>query len=470
MADTVATDGGKLVKMEVDYSSTCDEKIPMCLKLGSEGKVNEALDILLSLEKQTRTGTDAISTGRVLVAIVQLLYNAQQWETLLEQIVALTKRRSQLKAAVTKMVQECCMYVDKLPSKELQFRLIDTLRNVTAGKIYVEVERARLSRRLAEIKEAEGDINEAANIMQELQVETFGSMEKREKVEFILEQMRLCLAKKDFIRTQIMSKKISIKFFDEKDSHDLKLKFYKLMIEMDQSERSYLSICKHYRAIYNTDVIQADDTEKRRVLQHAILYLLLAPFDNEQSDLTHRLVQEKLLEEMPIYKELLQQFIASEIILWSWLCERFEADLRGGAHGLPAPEVFLPNTEDGEKRWKDMKSRVVEHNIRIMAKYYTRVTLERMAQLLDLTVQDTETFLSNLVTSKTVVAKTDRLDGIVHFGSAANSGQDANVLLNNWSRGLSELMDLVTKANHLINREEMVHRHLLSNAAATAQD
>lgn len=43
-------------------------------------------------------------------------------------------------------------------------------------------------------------------------------MERREKVEFILEQMRLCLAKKDFIRTQIISKKISVKFFeDEKE-------------------------------------------------------------------------------------------------------------------------------------------------------------------------------------------------------------------------------------------------------------
>lgn len=38
-------------------------------------------------------------------------------------------------------------------------------------------------------------------------------MEKDEKVRFILEQMRLCLAKKDYIRTQIISKKINIKFF-----------------------------------------------------------------------------------------------------------------------------------------------------------------------------------------------------------------------------------------------------------------
>lgn len=49
-------------------------------------------------------------------------------------------------------------------------------------QIYVEVERARLTHKLALIKEKNGDITEAASIMQELQVETYGSMEKQEKV------------------------------------------------------------------------------------------------------------------------------------------------------------------------------------------------------------------------------------------------------------------------------------------------
>lgn len=61
-------------------------------------------------------------------------------------------------------------------------------------------------------------MSEAADILQELQVETFGSMDKREKVDFILEQMRLCLAKSDYIRTQIISKKINTKFFADKEN------------------------------------------------------------------------------------------------------------------------------------------------------------------------------------------------------------------------------------------------------------
>lgn len=76
-----------------------------------------------------------VSTGRVLVAIVQICFEAKNWMALNEHIVLLSKRRSQLKQAVANMVQECCDYVDKLPTKDSQLKLIDTLRNVTEGKV-----------------------------------------------------------------------------------------------------------------------------------------------------------------------------------------------------------------------------------------------------------------------------------------------------------------------------------------------
>ena len=53
--------------------------------------------------------------------------------------------------------------------------------------------------------------------MQELQVETYGGMERQEKTEFILEQMRLCLLNKDYIRVQIISKKISARYFESEE-------------------------------------------------------------------------------------------------------------------------------------------------------------------------------------------------------------------------------------------------------------
>lgn len=453
------TDSGRIIKMEVDYSVACDEKIPECKKLAAEGKIHDALDALLALEKQTRTGADMVSTGRVLVAIVQICFEAKNWALLNEHISLLAKRRSQLKQAVAKMVQECCTYVDLTPNKDVKLKLIDTLRNVTEGKIYVEVERARLTHKLAQIKEEEGNMTEAANIIQELQVETYGSMEKREKVELILEQMRLCLAKNDYIRTQIISKKINTKFFEDEGTQDLKLKFYRLMIELDQHEGSYLATCKHYRAILDTPSIQSDPDQRHAVLQNVVLHLVLAPYDNEQADLTHRVLQDKLLDEIPAYKELLRLFINPELIKWSGLCDVYEKELKQGSAKVKATQVFASNTEDGQKRWKDLRSRVVEHNIRVMSKYYTRITLKRMSELLDLPVQETEEFLSNMVVSKSVLAKTDRPAGVVSF----RTSKDPNDVLNEWSSHLSALMKLVNNTTHLINKEQMVHKHLLAS-------
>ena len=76
---------------------------------------------------------------------------------------------------------------------------------------------ARVTRILSDIKKEQGDINAAAEILCELQVETFGSMSRREKTEFILEQVALCIEKGDWTQAGILSRKISsTKYFARK--------------------------------------------------------------------------------------------------------------------------------------------------------------------------------------------------------------------------------------------------------------
>lgn len=459
MADTLFSDSGRLVKMEVDYCETVNEKLPVCEQLAKDGKLKEALDILLSLEKQTRTGSDTHSTGRILVAIVKLCFEANDFDLLNEQIVTLTKRRSQIKQAVTKMIQECCNYVDKISDKEIQLKYIETLRTVTAGKIYVEVERARLTLKLAHMKESEGNVDEAATILQELQVETYGSMDKKEKVEMILEQMRLCLARNDYIRTQIISKKISTKFFDNPEMHELKFKYYKLMIELDRSDDAFLNICKHYMAIYNTDAIKNDLKKRCSILKNCVVYIILTPYDNEQSDLINRLKLEKPINEIPNYLEILKLFTTWELIQWQTWETSVSQLLRMGnkSNDFEAEPtgVFPSSTDDGCKKWNVLKNRVVEHNIRVIAKYYSKITLKRMANLLGLTQPETEESLSALVVSKTIWAKIDRSLGVINF----EQSKDPNEVLNDWSTNIDSLMNLVGKMNHLINKEEMIHQN-----------
>ena len=57
-----------------------------------------------------------------------------------------------------------------MQDKEKKLELIEVLRTVTEGKIYVENERARVTRTLAAIYEKEDNLEKAAKVLQELQV------------------------------------------------------------------------------------------------------------------------------------------------------------------------------------------------------------------------------------------------------------------------------------------------------------
>ncbi|CAG8460814.1 6419_t:CDS:10 [Diversispora eburnea] len=357
---------GKLEKPEIDFTKIVDEQLPETEELAKRGGLDQALEQLLTLEKQTRQ-------------------------------------------AITKMVQEVMTYIDSTPDLKTKLDLIDTLRI-----IYVEVERARLTRFLSKIKEDEGNVNEAADILQELQVETFGSMEKREKTDFILEQMRLTLAKKDYTRMQII--------------------------------KQYLNVCKYYLQVYDTPSIKEDEQKWREVLENIIYFIVLSPYDNEQHDLLHRIFQDPNLPKLNLHYELSKHFTTPELMRWPRIQELYGIALR-------QTPVFYANDESGEKRWQELHKRVIEHNIRVVAKYYTRIRNKRLTQLLDLNEEETEEFLSKLVVSKTIYAKIDRPAGIVCFSAP----RDANQVLNDWSNNINSLLGLIEKTCHLITKEEMLH-------------
>ena len=61
----------------------------------------------------------------------------------------------------------------------------------------------------AKILEDEGKLTEASELLQEVQVETIGSLEAAEKIEFILNHFRITLDSKDFVRAYIIARKIT---------------------------------------------------------------------------------------------------------------------------------------------------------------------------------------------------------------------------------------------------------------------
>eukprot|EP01127_Copromyxa_protea_P012018 TRINITY_DN308_c0_g2_i1.p1 TRINITY_DN308_c0_g2~~TRINITY_DN308_c0_g2_i1.p1 ORF type:complete len:437 (+),score=117.79 TRINITY_DN308_c0_g2_i1:534-1844(+) len=430
------------LKKEEDFSELISTEVPKYKQLAVDGKFGEALEGLLMLEKKTRQGGDGSSLSKVLIAIVEICHASKEYKVLNENLVALSKRRGLLKEPIKHMVQSCQTILADL-DYDTKMTLMDTLLTITEGKIFVEKARARLVLELAHIRESEGKIDEAAKLLQEVQVETFGTMKKKEKTEYILEQMRLCLLKKDYVRTQIISKKIHPRVLNEEGFGELKISFNKLMIQFFLEGRNHLQIANCYWHIYQTE---KDITAKLEYLKLQVLYAVLAAYNNEQSDFTNRLALDTNLEKIASFQKLLKSFLTSEVMNWKELESRYRSSLSS----LPVFE----DMEEGQRLWADLKLRVIEHNLRVISKYYNRITEKRLAELLDLDIAETEKHLSKLVVNNSVYARINRLSGVVVF----KKSQTPSEVLNDWGSNVESLLKIVENTCHLIERENMVHK------------
>lgn len=428
-------------KSKEDFSQKASQLIEAQSK---NPNFENAVEQLLSLEKQTRQAEDESSTKQLACAIIKLSYERKDWKAVNNNLTLLSKRRGQLRPVIQGIVQLAATYIEELqgPTK---MELIDTLLQITQGKIYVEIERARITLILAHIREKEGKISEASDILQDIQVETFGQMDKKEKTQFLLEQMRLTLEKKDLIKTQIISNKVNRRMLDGEGFEEVKLNFYDLLIKYYSFESKYLDIAQAYMKIYATPSIQKDSSKFPPYLQLACIFGVLAPYDNEQSDLVNRINSDENMkhESMAVYQVLLKTFLTKELIRWVPFEKAYQPYFRQHKFFQESATIF----------WKDLAARVTEHNIRVAAAYYSRIRIQRLAKLLDLAAEDLETKISDLIVNGTIYARIDRPSGIITF----NKPKDPNELLNEWSYDISSLLTLVESTSHLIDRETMVH-------------
>ncbi|KAF8203025.1 hypothetical protein BJ912DRAFT_942639 [Pholiota molesta] len=452
-------------KQEKDYTKEVDALLPEAAALIKSGKLQEGLDKIFALEKQTRNAADLASTTRLVKAAVQHTYDAKEYSLLNSTVTLLSKKHGQLKAAVQAIVELSISWLPAIKEQaglEKWLELVETLRGVTEGKIFLETPRARVTLLLAHYheqlsqsagaKNPKESIQTASELLSDLQVETYSSMERREKTEFILEQMRLLVTvarqkdteveekegkeslgggEAEWVKVRVGGRKVNEEFLKDKDNEDLKLKYYDLMIQHALHHDSYLDVAKYYYKIWETPSIKEDVNDKgKTALEHIVYYIVLAPHNNEQSDMLHHLFTDPALAKLQLHYNLVKCFVTRELMRWP------------GIETLYGPHLRKTPVFSSEKRWEDLHNRVVEHNVRVVAQYYTRITLPRLTSLLDLTPKQTEQTLARLVVSGTIWAKIDRPTGIINFRSKRN----AEDVMNDWSSDMQKLLGLVEKA------------------------
>ena len=170
-----------------------------------------------------------------------------------EFLLVLCKRRGQAKKPVVEMVDLCQNKLfDKLPTRTEKYKMLEALREAGEGKMFLEKEYAAATKTLCEYLEADGKSEEGTKIIQEIQIETYGSLETKDKVEFILYQMKLVLMRKDYVRCQILSRKISKRHLSEVGLEAFKIQYFLYMIQYYVHEKMILDAAKSYQTIFDT--------------------------------------------------------------------------------------------------------------------------------------------------------------------------------------------------------------------------
>ncbi len=448
MGDNILSEGIESLvkdpKALEDFSSDLETLMPRLESLAKGGRLVEAQEEALLLEKRARVNYDGATVTKLITFILSMYFNRRDVDGLCEAFRLVLRRRGQLKRPSSEAVNQVITWLGDFPIPERR-RVMDAVVAETSGKIFVEAERSRVRRLQAQLLENEGKVEEAAEIMQEEQVEICAGMDKREKTEYILEQMRLVLLKKDFIRLQIISRKINPKMLEADASiHDLKVKYYLYLVEYFIHEDDNFQVAESYKAIYSTPHVthSKETSDWLAPLEHAVLFALLAPQSTAQQHFLHYLYESK-----EVRRRLEQHAPAAHSLLKAWL-DKYLVNWKQITHGLHKHAVLCEAS-----RWDLLKRRVVQRNlVAVISVYYTRAQLPSLALILSVEVDLLEREIAELAADNKLYAKIDRPAGLVVFARP----QSPQTELDAWAENVHNMLDMLESVGHLIDKERMV--------------
>jgi 26S proteasome regulatory subunit N5 len=344
--------------------------------------------------------------------------------------------------AITEMLRKAMTYVDAV-GEEGRHSFVKSLQTVCEGRIHLEREHALLCQMLARMHENEGDLDQAARIIRLAKVETIGSMELRERVEYILEQMRLTIRNAEYLEAKMLSRKITRSVLSNDSMQDLRLCYYELLIEVHESTDATWEIAQALREMYSTPMISNDKSRREDIIQQMVLFLILSEYSVDQQNMLKTIPQDRKAEELKESLTFVRLFTGDEMIVMK---EQFLGNVTA-SHDAVFKESLRAQRADV------LRTRVIQHNIRIAARFFTRLPMERLAFFLSIPNEETEQFISDMVSDNGLHARIDRPVGVVSFEKES----DPDDVLNEWSSRIDQALELLEKCTHLISREFAVH-------------
>ena len=422
---------------------------------------------LIDEEKVTRLENEFEKNRTLTKQILETLHNRNDFPNFLKLFEYLTQRRNQSRESIISMVKYCINDIlPNLKNTKDSSELLNTIIRVTEGKIFVEYEYSQAIRKMTEIYLMDNNIEEAAKLIQDVQIEAFGSLESDYKIDYILFQMQVLIEKGDYIRTLIVSNKIKRNHLDDEGIELLKIRFFRLMILYYVHEKKYLEASKCYKILYdfvksiNDKLIEVEKDHKEikpkiidnyikvkkendlvNLFENYVLYLSICPPELETKNMLNELIL-KYKKELDINKNILyivEKRLSDEIIL-------IDDNLFSRYKDF---EIFKKNAD----LLKLFRKYWIQHDLSLFEKFFGKIHIERISQMTKVPNDEIENEIADMVVNNYIFARINRIEKIVNFRKKT----DHHDVLDNFNYDMDNMLKKIEETCHLINKEYLKH-------------
>jgi len=418
---------------------------------------------LIDEEKVTRLENEYEKNRTICKKILETVYGRNNFQIYLNLFEYLTQRRNQSRESIISMVKHCINEIlpnlkDHKDSTDLLSRII----KVTEGKIFVEYEYSQAIRKMTEIHLMNNQVDEAAKLIQDVQIEAFGSLENDYKIDYILFQMKVLIEKGDFIRTLIVSNKIKRNHLDDEGIELLKIRFFRLMILYYIHETKYLEVSKCYKTLYDfvksindklEEVEKKNKEVKPKILENYIeikkendlkelfenyvLFLSICPPELETRNMLNELLikYKKELDKNADILFIVEKKLSDEIIL-------IDDNLFNKFHNF---EIFKKNPD----LIKLFRKYWIQHDLSLFEKFFSKIHIDRISQMTTVPPEEIEAEIADMVINNYIFARIDRIEKTVNFRKKTDYHDD----LDNFNYDMDNMLKKIEETCHLINKE-----------------
>ena len=418
---------------------------------------------LIDEEKVTRLENEFEKNRNICKKILEIIYGRKDFQNFLKLFEYLTQRRNQSRESIISMVKHCVNDIfPNLKNNKDQTDLLNTIIKVTEGKIFVEYEYSQAIRKMTEIHLKNKEVGEAAKLIQDVQIEAFGSLENDYKIDYILFQMKVLIEKGDYIRTLIVSNKIKRNHLDDEGIELLKIKFFKLMILYYIHDKKYLEVSKCYKILYvfvksiNDKLIQIEKEHKelkpkilenytkikqendlQNLFQNYVIFLSICPPELETKNMLNELLL-KYKKELDVNENILfivEKRLSDEIIIID--------------NGLFSKYKDFPTFKENPDLIILFRKYWIQHDLSLFEKFFAKIHIKRISEMTLVSNDEIETELADMVVNNYIFARINRIEKIVNFRKKTDYHND----LDDFNYDMNNMLNKIEETCHLINKE-----------------